>query len=115
MEIVRSDEGNYVLVTLLGRLDELAAGEVERAFTGMIDAGVDRVLLDLSGVEYISSSGLRVLLMLLRAVKQREGRLVLCGLSPFVAEVFDISNFRSLFEVRQDSAEARAAFAATGP
>jgi anti-anti-sigma regulatory factor len=51
--------------------------------------------------------------MLLRAVKQREGRLVLCGLSPFVAEVFDISNFRALFEVLQDRIEARAALAQT--
>ena len=110
MEILQTAKDDIVLVELLGRLDELATGEVEQAFLAVLDDGASRVLLDLSNVEYVSSSGLRVLLMLLRALKQKEGLLKLCGLSPFVAEVFDISNFHTLFEVHADQDAAWDAF-----
>lgn len=51
-------------------------------------AGATHVVLDLSGVSYLSSSGIRPLLALNRQVRAREGRLVLCGLRPDVQGVF---------------------------
>ena len=96
MEIRERKEDEVTVVTLLGRLDEMATSQVESAFGKLIDGPGCRVLLDLSGVEYVSSSGLRVLLMLSKAMRKAGGHLKLCSLSPFVAEVFEVSNFLRL-------------------
>ena len=110
MQIHQENREDIWLVELLGRLDEMAAGEVEQAFLAVLDEETEKVLLDMTDVEYISSSGLRVLLMLLRALKQRRGALKICGLSPFVAEVFAISNFQTLFDVYANREDAWKAF-----
>ncbi len=110
MEIQRSKEENVTLLVLRGRLDEMATTSVEQVFSEILEAGAKQVLLDLEGVEYVSSSGLRVLLMLAKALQKSQGMLKLCKLSPFVAEVFEISNFIRLFDVHENRAEALAAF-----
>lgn len=99
MEIRQETLGSATLLRLLGRLDELATSEVELAFTGVLKESPEQVVLDLSGVEYISSGGLRILLMLSKALTRTSARLKLCNLSPFVAEVFEISNFVSIFDI----------------
>ncbi len=106
MEIRETSKEGVTVVTLVGRLDELATTDVEVAFAALAEAGPERVVVDMEGVEYISSSGLRVLLMLLRAMEKKGGQLTLCSLSPFVAEVFDVSNFARLFDVRPDLRDA---------
>ena len=67
-------------------------------------------MLDLSGLEYISSAGLRVLMLASRDVKSRDGRLVVCGLQPIVKEIFEISRFNIVFNVLPDRASALAEF-----
>jgi anti-sigma B factor antagonist len=111
MEIRESLENGALVLELLGRLDELASTEVEQAFMALLRRGIACVVLDLHGVEYVSSSGLRILLMLSRALKRDGGRLKLCGLSPFVAEVFEVSNFHTVFEVYPTTADAFRALA----
>jgi anti-anti-sigma factor len=99
MEIRQETVNGATVLQLLGRLDELATSEVELAFTGLLKDSPREVVLDLAGVEYISSGGLRILLMLSKALGRNSGRLKLCNLSPFVAEVFEISNFASIFSI----------------
>lgn len=109
MEIREESLDGITVVELLGRLDELATSDVEKAFTALLNRGVACMALDLSGVEYVSSSGLRILLMLLKAMKKTDGKLCVYGLSPFVAEVFDISNLSRLFNIqakREDAIKA---------
>lgn len=110
MEIRQASEQNITTVQLLGRLDELSVSEVEQAFSRMIREGASQMLLDLTRVEYISSSGLRVLLMLSRSLTKSNGRLKVAGLSPFVAEVFEISNFARLFDIYPNKTAALDAF-----
>ena len=110
MEIRQSEEHGVTCIALLGRLDELATSDAERAFTEVLEGGAKEVLLDLEGVEYVSSSGLRVLLLLAKSMEKSGGTLKLCNLSPFVAEVFEISNFTRLFEVHPSHSEALDAF-----
>jgi anti-anti-sigma factor len=104
MELNRDEEQGVVVIRASGRLDELAAQETEKTLAAVLRESPEKMLVDMSGVEYVSSSGLRVLLMLSKAMKKQGGRLVLCGLSPFVAEVFEISSFNRMFEIR-DTAE----------
>ncbi|MBI2422424.1 MAG: STAS domain-containing protein [Candidatus Hydrogenedentes bacterium] len=99
MEISKSNEDGVLVVSLAGRLDEMATREVEAAFTEIVERGAAPVILDLGGVEYISSNGLRVLLLFNRGLSRVAGQLKLAGLTPFVAEVFQISNFTAVFEI----------------
>ena len=61
--------------------------------------GKDQIVLDLSGVDYISSAGLRVLMLARKQAKAQGGTLVVAGLTPVVKEIFEISRFTVVFEV----------------
>jgi len=110
MQITLESTGGATVISLTGRLDELATTEVDQAFTQTLNGEAGGIIVDLSGVEYISSSGLRILLMLSRAMNKQDRALRLCNLSPFVAEVFEISNFSAMFEIYDDIVAARQGF-----
>ena len=57
-------------------------------------------------MEYISSSGLRILLMFLKKLKAAEGRFMLSGMSTEIRDIFEISGFVNIFEIFDDEAEA---------
>lgn len=114
MEFRHDTHGDVTVIMLRGRLDELAASETEQGLSQWLEERPAQVVLDLSGVEYISSSGLRVLLMTLKAVQRYGGQLRLCGLTPFVAEVFEIGNFTVMFETYPDQEAAITACSASG-
>ena len=63
-------------------------------------------MVDFSALTYVSSAGLRVILMAAKRVKQSQGKLVLFGLSPQVREVFEISGFLKILDVVDDRAAA---------
>ncbi len=111
MEITQEQSNGIAVLALHGRLDELATRDAEATFQEVIDEGPNDVVLDLSGVEYVSSSGLRVLVMLLRGLQKNSGALKVCCLSPFVAEVFEVSNLNAMFDIYERRDEALAAFA----
>lgn len=96
----RRDAG--LLVSPVGRADSNTSGDFERLL--LAKAAEPRLVVDLSGLEYVSSAGLRVFLMLAKKVKASGGRLVLCSLSPSVRQVFDLAGFTALFVV-ETSAE----------
>src|SRR5947208_748739 len=71
-------------------------------------SGKDRLVLDLSQLEYISSAGLRVLMLAGKQVKAQGGTLILSGLQPLVAEIFQISRFAMVFTITPSLREALA-------
>jgi len=94
-------EGGGLVAELSGRLDARPAPDFERDALAAAD-GLERergMLLDLSRLEYISSAGLRSILLLARRLSGSGGRVVLCGMSGVVKEVFDISGFDSFLAV----------------
>ena len=62
--------------------------------------------MNLAGLEYVSSAGLRVLLVTAKKLSRQNGKIVLCGLQDTVREVLTISGFLSIFQVAADEAEA---------
>ena len=76
----------------------LAPIRVDRLIAAL-RAGYDRVVIDLSGVEYISSVGLRVLMVASKAAKTHGRTLAVCGLQPVVREIFEISRFNLVLKV----------------
>jgi len=101
-------EGGGLVAELSGRLDARSAPDFERDALAAADGleGERGMLLDLSGLEYISSAGLRSILLLARRLSGSGGRVVLCGMSGVVKEVFDISGFGSIFQLHDSVAEA---------
>jgi len=95
-----------VVVSIQGSLDHNGAAILERACLQLISAGDSRLLLDLAAVDYISSSGLRSLLVIAKAIKAAQGRIALCCLSPTSKEVMDLSGFHSIIKCWEDRTAA---------
>ena len=110
MEVRRVDENGVTLISLHGRFDATAAPDAESAFKDYISEHLDRVVLDLADVEYISSGGLRVIIMLSKALEKSGGAFRLCALSPFVSEVFELTNLDKRYVVCDSRADAIASF-----
>jgi len=102
--------GEVTLVTLPARVDTTSAGDVEAEFRGMLDEGARKLVADFAANEYVSSAGLRVFLSVLKALEKDGGKMVLCSMQPFVADVFEISGFSGLFTIVASREEAVVAF-----
>ena len=89
-----------------GRLDVMGAPEIEASCKKLISEGTKRLLLDMASVEYISSAGLRSLLVLAKAMKASGGTLVLCSLTAAVREVMEISGFDNILSLAADRSAA---------
>ena len=90
--INRGQEGELVLE---GRLDTLTAPEAEEVFNQMAER-FEKIVLNMAGVEYVSSAGLRTLKRLHMAMKQKNGSLVLTNVRKMVMEVFEMTGFAGL-------------------
>jgi anti-anti-sigma factor len=108
LEIRESNDGEIFVLELVGRLDTKTSGALEKSVATHLAAGQRRFVLDLASMEYVSSAGLRIFLMLAKKVSGGTGSLALCGLSPQVKEVFDIAGFTRLFTLAATRAEALA-------
>ncbi len=106
MDISIEKQNQVAVVTVGGRLDAAGAPEIEASCKALIQEGSKRLLLDLAKVEYISSAGLRSLLVLAKAVKSVGGAMVLSSLTPAVREVMTISGFDNILSLAADRAAA---------
>ncbi|MBB4264745.1 STAS domain-containing protein [Roseospira visakhapatnamensis] len=111
MDILQQEEGDVLVLSPGGRLDGTTAPEFETVLLGRIGEGRTRAVIDFGRLDYISSAGLRVLLMAAKRMRQTDGRLVLCAVKAHILEVFEISGFLSIFtvETNRDAAVAAAA------
>ena len=109
MEIKVEQSDQAVTIRLAGRMDAATATSVEEAFLARAEQGPGSFVFDLSRLEYISSAGLRVMLMAAKKTRSADGRLALFGLGDTVREVFEISGFLTIFAVF-DSEDGALAF-----
>lgn len=109
MEISEVKAETHLHVTPHGRLDATTAPVLQEKLVGLIEAGNHRMLLDFSGLDYVSSAGLRVVLIAAKRLKAVSGRLALCGMKPHIKEVFDIAGFSSMLSIYPSQEEAAAA------
>lgn len=104
-----------IVLSPAGRIDHATAEPFREALLaglGTCAPGKDHVVLDLGGVEYVASAGLRALMLAAKQVKTQGGTLVVAALQPVVREVFEISKFTLLFKTY---ASVRDALAAISP
>jgi len=103
--------GEVTVVTLPARVDTTSARDVEAEFNELLDGGARSIVADFCDNDYVSSAGLRVFLSVLKFLEKRDGRIVLCAMQPFVADVFEISGFSELFAIVGTREDALALFA----
>lgn len=99
MEIAKKEEKGLMVISVSGRLDTLTAQDFEKQCLGWLAEEKKNLVLDFSGLEYVSSAGLRCVLVVGKKAKANGNGLSLCGLTGLVQEVFSMSGFDSFFPV----------------
>jgi anti-anti-sigma factor len=100
MEIIKTGkENNAIIVKIVGRMDAVTAPEFEKALSAWIDESEKYFVVDLSSLEYISSAGLRSILIIAKKLKALNGKIVLAAMEESVNEVFEISGFNSIIPI----------------
>lgn len=99
MEIAHTEKDGVVCIKVAGRLDADSAPLAETTLKELMQQGKSRLLFDLSGLDYISSAGLRVILLTVKGLQASKGKVVLSALTPYVREIFDVSNFSSIIPI----------------
>lgn len=108
---LRNDiKGDVLVLRFSGRLDALTTPELEKQVYQFIDRGQHKLLLDFSGVDYISSAGMRMLLATTKKLKSLSGQMVLCSTSANVMDVFKMSGFDHVLQISPNEAEALSRF-----
>ena len=105
---------DVVVVSAEGRVDFAGAQALEAAVAPSLapDSGVRGLVIDLGKVDYISSVGLRVLMVAAKALRARKASIAIASLKPIVAEIVEISRFHHVVDVRRDVREAVGAISA---
>jgi anti-sigma B factor antagonist len=97
MEIKKIHEGNSLTVQLEGRLDTVTAPELEASLENELDEVTDLVI-DLGGLEYMSSAGLRVMLALQKRMA-KQGTMKVIKVNDTIMEIFEITGFRDILTI----------------
>ena len=100
MEVHITESKETTTVRLVGRLDTPASAEVSQQVQPLLDNAGKTILLDCSELTYISSSGLRIFLTLRKAAAAAGGHVVIEGLSNEIRQVFMMTGFLQLFEIK---------------
>ena len=106
MTIAAETTASATIVSLQGQINSANAATVETEVLAVLQKGAKNVLLNMTELSYISSAGLRVVLVLAKRLKQAGGKLVIYGMQPHVREVFDISGFLAILNVTATRNEA---------
>lgn len=106
MNLNATVKDGIAVLAIEGRLDGQNASEAEAAFGGLAAEGHGRFVLDMSALQYISSAGLRVVLVAAKKTKAIKGSLICAGMNEAVREVFEMSGLLGILETADSADEA---------
>jgi anti-anti-sigma factor len=109
MELNEQQAGGVTVLQVKGRIDSTTAPMLGERLTAMLGAAKARVVVDFSQLDYISSAGFRILLLAAKRADQTTSKLVLCGVSGKVRQLFDLGGFLDLFTIAPTREEGIAA------
>lgn len=115
MKLTSQTYADTLVIMPAGRLDHDNCDEFRAGLQPHLENGAHEgrgIVLDLSGLEYVSSAGLRCFMLAAREARNQGGKVVLAALRPVVAEIFQISRFNMLFEIHSSVREALASISA---
>jgi anti-sigma B factor antagonist len=110
MDIQMRSVGAVSVLDLTGNLDTNTSPAAENEVNQLLEDGHDKILFNFKDLNFISSSGLRVLLATAKKLKMTGGKMMVCNLNDTVQEVFDISGFAFILSLASDEEEALASF-----
>lgn len=113
IHIEKVDHTDATIITIDGQLNSATTSQIQDQVLTSARNG-RRVLLDMSGVSYLSSAGLRMLLLLYRRVQENQGMMALAGLSEEVSDVMSITGFLDLFTIYHSRNDGLSAFRKAG-
>lgn len=99
MNVTISQDGCKYDVVLNGRLDTTNADQFLADIQPLMEAATPDITIDCTGMEYTSSQGLRMFLMLQKSVSGHGGKMVMTNMEPKVKEVFDITGFSNIITI----------------
>ncbi|MDD1742650.1 MAG: STAS domain-containing protein [Methanotrichaceae archaeon] len=100
MNITEKKIDNISVIAVSGRIDSTTSKDLETVLNQAIDTN-SKIIVNLADTDYISSSGLRVLLAGLKKLRQKKGEMRLTSLQPVVRDVFEISGLSRLFSINK--------------
>ena len=111
MEVTTERLKRCDIVRATGRIDSQTAPQLEEAFRGLTDDGRFRIVFDMSGVEFVSSAGLRAMIGTQKTCKRwNRGELVLASVPQRIYETLDLAGFLPLFKFYKDAVKAVGSF-----
>ena len=114
VELTWDNTGKVTVARVSGRLDITRADAFEKALVDHLTTKPENVVINLGGVSYMSSSGIRALLSIYRAAGAKEVRVALCEASPVVKKVLDVVEIGQVLRVFTTEAEATESLTAAG-
>ncbi|HAH25980.1 MAG TPA: anti-anti-sigma factor [Prolixibacteraceae bacterium] len=99
MNIKKEKTGNFTVLKIKGRIDTVNSSALEAEVKLLFDSGENNLIFNCSGMDYISSSGLRVFLVAQKKAISINGKLYLSNMQPAIQEIFRISGFSNLFKI----------------
>jgi anti-anti-sigma factor len=111
VEITYAQEGGAIVAAVSGSIDTLTSRSLSDSLTERIETGARLLVLDMSGVDYISSAGLRCLLGAVKLARQQGGDFRLARVHELVLKVLTLSGFTSILRLYDDVGQAVASFA----
>ena len=105
MKIFKDLDDGICLMSISGRIDSNYSGDLESSLNKAINEH-SRIIMDLKDTEYISSSGVRVLLAGKKMLGEKNGEMILTSLQPVVRDVFEIAGLARLFLIKKNREDA---------
>lgn len=105
-ELKEELKGDVLFVRIKGRLDAVSSPEAEKKVFELINSGNHKVILELAGVSYVSSAGMRMLLATTKKIRSLSGKLCICSMSTNVLDVLKMSGFDHILELYGTEEEA---------
>ena len=110
MSLNIEDKGTVKVVSLVGKLDVNLSVSIEAELEQLVESGSHYLILELSGIEYLSSSGIRVFISIMRKIKDKNGRLVLACVPDIIKKILKTVELEDIFEVYDSVDDAVASF-----
>lgn len=114
-EYTLTDLSSLKRITMTGRIDALSFSHIQKVFDELILSGERTLLVDMAGVNYVSSAGLRVFIIAQKELKKVGGEVILSGITDSVFEIFRMSGFTQVFRIIKDTGEIAELLGGRGP
>ncbi|MBN1998269.1 STAS domain-containing protein [candidate division KSB1 bacterium] len=106
MKITRENKKDITILELDGRLDADTSVLLDEELANLLENGTSKIIIDLKGVNYVSSAGLRIFFSYLKKTEELNGKICYSSLNDWVENLFDTVGFLSVFNIFKTKDEA---------